>query len=87
MDGSDCEPMIFFESEVHAMTSLNSNKPRRPKSPGLMSAEERLKEASRILATGIERLLKKEKTEKLPLDKSPSIRPYGQKPTQGEDHE
>ena len=49
-----------------------------------MSAEERLKEAARILATGIERLLKKEKTEKLPLDKSPTIRPYGRKSTLGE---
>ena len=69
------------------MTIPNSNRPRRPKAPDLMSAEERLKEAAEILATGIERLLKKERTEKLPLDKSPSIRPYGQKPTQGEDHE
>ena len=66
------------------MTSLNSDRPHRPRTPDLMSAEERLKEASRILATGIERLLKKEKTEKLPLDKSPTIRPYGRKSTLGE---
>ena len=66
------------------MTNLNSNRPRRPKAPDRMSAEERLKEVSRILAMGIERLLKKEKTEKLPLDKSPSIRVHGRKPTKGE---
>ena len=55
------------------MTSLNSDRPHRPRTPDLMSAEERLEAAARILATGIERLLKKEKTEKLPLDKSPTI--------------
>jgi hypothetical protein len=66
------------------MTNLNSNSPRRPKAPDRMSADERLKEVARILATGIERLLKKEKTEKLPLDKSPSIRVHGRKPTKGE---
>ena len=66
------------------MTNLNSNRPRRPKAPDRMSAEERLKEVARILATGIERLLKKEKTKKLPLDKSPSIRVHGRKPTKGE---
>ena len=44
--------------------------------PNLMTAEERLDEVAAILADGIKRLIKKKKTEKIPLDKSPDQCPY-----------
>ncbi len=56
----------------------------RPPTPDLMSAEERLDEVAGILAKGMARVMEKRKTEHLPLDKTPTIRPYGPKPTQGE---
>ena len=65
------------------MTILNIHKKRSP-SPDLMTAEERWDEVAGILATGIARMLKKKKTEKIPLDKSPTVCPHGRKPTQGE---
>ena len=68
------------------MTILNQEK-LPPPIPNLMTAEERLEEVAGILATGVARLLEKRKTEKIPLDNSPTIRPHGRKPTQGEDHE
>ena len=52
--------------------------------PTQMSDEDRLTEAARILATGIRRLLEKQKTEKIPLDNSPNQWPYGRKTTKGE---
>ncbi len=55
--------------------------------PSLLTADERLDEAASILATGIKRLLEKRKTEKIPLDKSPTVCPYGRKTTRGKNHE
>ena len=56
--------------------------------PEKMTAEARLNEAARILSTGILRLLKnKRKTEKFPLDKSPTKCLHGEKPSFGENHE
>ncbi|MBF0177968.1 MAG: hypothetical protein HQL63_14140 [Magnetococcales bacterium] len=52
--------------------------------PTHMSDDERLNEVARILATGIHRLLEKQKTEKIPLDNSPNQWPYGRKTTKGE---
>ncbi|MBF0185942.1 MAG: hypothetical protein HQM06_16355 [Magnetococcales bacterium] len=52
--------------------------------PAQMSDDDRLTEAARILATGIRRLLEKQKTEKFPLDNSPNQWPYGRKTTKGE---
>ena len=52
--------------------------------PNLLSTDERLNEAARILATAIRRLLEKQKTEKIPLDNSPNQWPYGRKTTKGE---
>lgn len=52
--------------------------------PASMPPEDRLGEVAAILATGFIRLQKKQKTEKFPLDKSPTIRPYGRKTTKGE---
>ena len=52
--------------------------------PTQMSDDDRLTEAARILATGIRRLLEKQKTEKIPLDNSPNQWPYGRKTTKGE---
>ncbi|MBF0309894.1 MAG: hypothetical protein HQL56_10225 [Magnetococcales bacterium] len=69
------------------MTTMLKENRLRPTAPDLMPAEERLKEVANILATGMARLMKNNKTEKNPLDKSPTIGPHGRKPTQGEDHE
>ncbi|MBF0154649.1 MAG: hypothetical protein HQL64_12985 [Magnetococcales bacterium] len=44
--------------------------------PASMTPEERLNEVAAILAGGIKRLVKKKKTEKIPLDKSPDQCPY-----------
>ena len=56
--------------------------------PNQISTEKRLEEAANIFSTGIMRYLeKKRKTEKISLDKSPTIRPYGGKSTSGENHE
>ena len=52
--------------------------------PTQMTDDDRLTEAARILATGIRRLLEKQKTEKIPLDNSPNQWPYGRKTTKGE---
>ncbi|MBF0309301.1 MAG: hypothetical protein HQL56_07220 [Magnetococcales bacterium] len=46
-----------------------------------LTADQRLDEASAILAAGIVRYLEKQKTEKIPLDKSPKTRPYVRKTT------
>ncbi|MBF0339737.1 MAG: hypothetical protein HQL95_02080 [Magnetococcales bacterium] len=52
--------------------------------PDQMTPEARLSEAAAILAAGIRRLKEKQKTEKIPLDKSANQCPYGQKSTKGE---
>ncbi|MEO5334092.1 MAG: hypothetical protein H7839_18935 [Magnetococcus sp. YQC-5] len=52
--------------------------------PAHMTDDDRLTEAARILATGIRRLLEKQKTEKIPMDNSPNQWPYGRKTTKGE---
>ena len=65
------------------MTIFNGNK-LRSSAPDRMTAEERLNEAAGILAKGVIRLKEKRKTEKIQLDKSPTIRPYGRKLTLGE---
>ncbi|MBF0340912.1 MAG: hypothetical protein HQL95_08120 [Magnetococcales bacterium] len=49
--------------------------------PDDMTAEARLDEAAAILAAGIKRLKEKQKTEKIPLDKSANQCPYGRKKT------
>jgi len=48
--------------------------------PNLMTADERLDAVARILATGIQRLLEKEKTENISLDKSPDQWLHGLEP-------
>ena len=68
------------------MTIFNGNK-LRSSAPERMTAEERLNEAASILAKGVVRLQEKQKKEKIQLDKSPTIRPYGHKSTLGEKHE
>jgi hypothetical protein len=56
--------------------------------PNLMTTVERHKEVAEILSSGIARLQeRKRKIEKISLDKSPTIRPYGHKSTLGEKHE
>ena len=52
--------------------------------PTQMSDDERLAEVGSILATGIRRLLEKQKTEKISVDNSPNQCPYGRKTTKGE---
>ena len=52
--------------------------------PTQMTDDERLDEVAALLATGIRRLLEKQKTEKIPLDNSPNQCPYGRKTTKGE---
>lgn len=47
--------------------------------PDHMPPEARLGEAAAILASGVARLLEKRKMEKIPLDKSPAIRPHVRK--------
>ena len=64
------------------MTIFNGNK-LRSSAPNRMTAEERLNEAAKILAKGVIRLQEKLKIEKIPLDKSPTIRVHGRKPTKG----
>ena len=44
--------------------------------PNLLSTDERLNEAARLLATAILRLKKKRKTENFPLDNSPNQWPH-----------
>jgi hypothetical protein len=47
-----------------------------------MTTEERLNEAAKILAAGIMRYLDKQrKTEKFPVDKSPTVCLHGEKPS------
>ena len=65
------------------MTIFNGNK-LRSSAPNRMTAEERLNEVASILAKGVIRLQEKRKTEKISLDKSPTIRVHGRKPTKGE---
>ena len=65
------------------MTIFNGNK-LRSSAPNSMTAEERLNEVASILAKGVIRLQEKRKIEKIPLDKSPTIRVHGRKPTKGE---
>ncbi len=55
-----------------------------PTHPTKMSDDERLTEVAALLATGIRRLLEKQKTEKIPVDNSPNQCPYGRKTTKGE---
>ena len=55
-----------------------------PTHPTKMTDDERLDEVATILATGIHRLLKKQKPEKIPVDNSPNQCPYGGKTTKGE---
>lgn len=50
--------------------------------PDSMTTDERLTEVANILFTGIRRLREKQKTEKIPLDNSPTIRLYGRKKTE-----
>ncbi|MBF0584652.1 MAG: hypothetical protein HQL80_10540 [Magnetococcales bacterium] len=52
--------------------------------PTQMSDDERLTEAARILATGIRRLLEKQKTENIHLDNSPNQWLNRRKTTKGE---
>ncbi len=52
--------------------------------PTHMTDDDRLTEAARILATGIRRLLEKQKPENIPLDNLPNQWPYGRKTTKGE---
>lgn len=47
--------------------------------PGQMAPEQRLEEVATILATGFLRFQKKQKQEKIPLDKLQDQCPYGRK--------
>jgi hypothetical protein len=53
-----------------------------PTNPNLMTAEERLSEAAKIIATAILKYQQKQrKTEKFPVDKSPTVCLHGEKPS------